>query len=92
VTQCKFAVRGGGHSDVPGASNIQGGITIDLRALRSINVSSDRKVVSVGAGAKWGEVYTALDARGLKVIGGRAASVGVSGLLLGGTLPKEGRQ
>jgi FAD/FMN-containing dehydrogenase len=29
-TQCKFAVRSGGHSAAPGANNIEDGVTIDL--------------------------------------------------------------
>lgn len=38
-----------------GASNIQDGITIDLSLLRQVKVSDDRKIVSVGGGARWEE-------------------------------------
>lgn len=84
VTQCPFAVRSGGHSDVPGASNVEGGVTIDMSKLNEVTVARDQKSVYVGAGAKWGDVYMTLDALELSVIGGRAASVGVGGLTLGG--------
>ncbi|KAL1959377.1 hypothetical protein VTO42DRAFT_2180 [Malbranchea cinnamomea] len=84
LTQCPFAVRSGGHSDVPGASNIEGGITIDMSKLNEVSVSRDKSTVYIGAGAKWGDVYRTLDELELSVIGGRAASVGVGGLTLGG--------
>ncbi|PGH06621.1 hypothetical protein GX51_02248 [Blastomyces parvus] len=83
-TQCPFSVRSGGHSDVPGASNIENGITIDLRLIREIVVSDDKGTTSVGSGASWGEVYTELDQLGLMVVGGRVSSIGVGGLSLGG--------
>ncbi|EAS37302.3 uncharacterized protein CIMG_02656 [Coccidioides immitis RS] len=84
ITQCPFAVRSGGHSDVPGASNTEEGIVIDLRAFNDIKVSEDKKVATVGPGATWAEVYRHLDEYGLTVIGGRASTVGVGGLALGG--------
>jgi len=39
--QCKFAIRSGGHG-VYGASNLQGGINLDLSAMKSIEVSNDK--------------------------------------------------
>ncbi|OJD21524.1 hypothetical protein ACJ73_07132 [Blastomyces percursus] len=83
-TQCPFSVRSGGHSDVPGASNIENGVVIDLRAIRDIVVFDDKRTTSVGAGANWGEVYTKLDQLDLMVVGGRVSSIGVGGLSLGG--------
>lgn len=50
LTLCPFAVRSGGHSDIPGASNIQGGVTVDLGQLNSVQVSSDHKITQVGPG------------------------------------------
>ncbi|GKZ93671.1 CAZyme family AA7 [Aspergillus niger] len=96
---CQFAIRSGGHNSFGGASNIHNGVTIDLRALNTIQVqeaptendedeSAQNKeaqhTVFVGAGATWGEVYALLDPLGLSVAGGRAAQVGVGGLTLGG--------
>ncbi|KAK3359646.1 hypothetical protein B0T25DRAFT_420343, partial [Lasiosphaeria hispida] len=78
-----FTVKSGGHTSFAG-SNIQGGVTIDLRFLTSIKVAADRKTVSIGPGNRWVNVSEALDPLGLAVVGGRAADAGVSGLILGG--------
>lgn len=45
--------------------------------------------VSIGPGARWGQVYDYLAAKGVSVPGGRAASVGVGGLTLGGEFRKS---
>lgn len=81
-----FAVRGGGHMWLPGASSSPGGVTIDLRGLNSVELSADHSIVSAGAGATWDLIYNKLDPLGLSVAGGRVAGVGVSGLTLGGGL------
>lgn len=67
-----------------GASNVEGGVTIDLARLNSFELSEDRKTARIGAGARWGKVYTMLDPLGLTVSGGRVSGVGVGGFLLGG--------
>lgn len=89
---CQFAIRSGGH--MTSASSINGGVTIDLRALNSISVNADRSLASIGVGATWDAVYAHLDPLGLSVNGGRAAGVGVGGLSLGGgisyTSPRYG--
>ena len=69
-----------------GASNIQGGLTIDLANLNQIRVSQDRTLTHVGTGNRWVDVYRQLDQQQLSVIGGRVAGIGVGGLTLGGTL------
>ncbi|CAI4215036.1 unnamed protein product [Parascedosporium putredinis] len=74
----------GGHTAFAGASNAQGGVTLDLRNLNKIVVSGDHETVSVGPGNRWIEISTVLEPLGLAVVGGRAADVGVSGLILGG--------
>jgi len=81
---CRFAVRSGGHSTVPGAVNSDGGVTIDLRALNSVKLSEDKSIAHIGVGARWGEVYTYLESFDLSVTGGRVAQVGVGGLTIGG--------
>ena len=40
--------------------------------------------MAIGPAARWGKVYTNLEKHGLTVAGGRAANVGVGGLVLGG--------
>ncbi|KAG9189849.1 hypothetical protein G6011_06717 [Alternaria panax] len=86
TTRCPFAVRGGGHSDIQGASNIDGGITINMAGLRDVILDEHEGFVGVGAGATWGDVYSQLDQMNKTVVGGRLTGVGVGGLLLGGGL------
>ena len=83
---CQFAVKSGGHAAFKGASNIDSGITIDLKKLNQVNVSEDRTLTKVGAGNQWYDVYSKLDPQGLSVVGGRVAAIGVGGLTLGGKL------
>ncbi|KAJ4333868.1 hypothetical protein N0V95_009323 [Ascochyta clinopodiicola] len=84
LTKCPFAARSGGHAAFAGASSIEDGITVDLAGLQSLQLSKDKKTVAVGPSHKWYDVYAYLDPYGLAVVGGRAASVGVGGLTLGG--------
>jgi FAD/FMN-containing dehydrogenase len=80
-----FTVRAGGHTAFEGGSSIgASGVTIDLANLNGIEVSADRQTVTVGAGNRWINVSEALDPLGLAVVAGRSATVGVSGLTLGG--------
>ncbi|EMR72453.1 putative fad- protein [Eutypa lata UCREL1] len=81
---CPFAVRSGGHTSFAGAASIEGGVTVDLRALNSIELNEDLSVASVGAGAKWKDVYSKLDPLHLAVLGGRAGDIGVGGFTTGG--------
>ncbi|EED12165.1 FAD binding domain protein [Talaromyces stipitatus ATCC 10500] len=81
---CPFAVKSGGHAAFSGASNIQGGLSIDLSGLDNITLSSDQTVASVGAGNVWVDVYNYLEPYGLSVIGGRVSTIGVGGLTTGG--------
>ncbi|KAH7383211.1 hypothetical protein BKA66DRAFT_91293 [Pyrenochaeta sp. MPI-SDFR-AT-0127] len=81
-----FAVRGGGHSPVAGASSINGGVLIDMSLFNEVTPSEDGKSVVIGAGCKWMHVYKVLQTKGLAVAGGRNSAVGVAGLALGGGL------
>ena len=83
-TGCPFAVKSGGHASFAGASNIQGGITIDLKNLNEITVSADQTLTRTGAGNRWYDVYSSLTPQNLSVVGGRVAAIGVGGLTLGG--------
>ena len=85
---CPFAIRSGGHNPFPN-NNIAPGVTIDLQRLSQVTVSpsafdASGKVAAIGPGARWKNVYDTLTPAGLAVPGGRAASVGVGGLVLGG--------
>lgn len=81
---CNFAIRSGGHTSWAGASNIDGGVTLDLRGLSNVDVKEDGTVVQVGTGATWDAVYKTLDPIGKGAAGGRVAGVGVGGLTVGG--------
>ncbi|RFU77145.1 fad binding domain-containing [Trichoderma arundinaceum] len=83
-SNCKFAVKSGGHSVFSGASSIEGGVTIHLANLKQLGLSADQSQLSVGTGNRWVDVMSFLDGKGITVIGGRVAGVGVGGLPLGG--------
>jgi hypothetical protein len=84
IVGCQFAVKSGGHGAFVGASNINGGVAIDLLNMNSVTVSADQTQASYGAGNRWIDVYNKLETVGLAVIGGRVADIGVGGLTLGG--------
>ncbi|KAL8938075.1 MAG: hypothetical protein Q9216_004090 [Gyalolechia sp. 2 TL-2023] len=83
---CQFAIRGGGHTPWKGNANIAGGVTIDMSSIKSVKTDPFSAFVSVGAGARWSDVYGELDVMGLGVAGGRISDVGVGGLITGGGL------
>jgi hypothetical protein len=82
--QIPFAVKSGGHSFLPGASNINKGITLDLAHLNTITLAKDKKSIIIQPAATWLGVLETLEPHGLTVVAGRAGSVGVGGFLLGG--------
>lgn len=84
LTHCPFAAKSGGHSAVPGGSNVDGGITISFEKMNKISLAADKESASFQPGNTWLNVYTALEKDNTTVIGGRVASVGVGGLTLGG--------
>lgn len=81
LTQCPFAAKSGGHAAFPGASSIEGGITVSFRNLSSISLSADRKTASVQPGNTWYTVYSTLAPYNLAVLGGRVSPIGVGGLV-----------
>ena len=60
------------------------GLVIDVRPLDGVTVADG--IATIGAGARLGEVYDALDARGLTIPAGCGPGVGIAGLVLGGGL------
>ncbi|ROT41605.1 FAD binding domain-containing protein [Sodiomyces alkalinus F11] len=79
---CPFAIRGGGHSAIRGAANIDNGILVSMKRIRDITMSPDNSTVTIGMGLTWSEVYPAIEPLGYMVVGGRFATVG-TGLALG---------
>lgn len=51
-----------------------GGITVALENMKSITLSSDKKVASIEPGNTWYDVYTQLQGQNLAVIGGRVST------------------
>jgi FAD/FMN-containing dehydrogenase len=84
----RTAARSGGHC-FAGRSSTQG-IVIDVTPMRSVSVSDG--AATVGAGARLGEVYDALDQHGRTIPAGCGPSVGIAGLTLGGGLGILGRR
>jgi FAD/FMN-containing dehydrogenase len=80
--------RSGGHS-FAGHSSTEG-IVIDVTPMSSVTVSGD--VATVGAGARLGHVYDALDEHDVTIAGGCGPEVGIAGLTLGGGLGILGRK
>ncbi|KAM0127280.1 hypothetical protein ACHAP3_008848 [Botrytis cinerea] len=83
---CKFAVKSGGHAAFTAASNIDGGVTIDMRAFNTLAISSNKETMTVGTGNRWQAVYDYLVPKGYIAVGGRVGDVGVGGYILGGGL------
>jgi FAD/FMN-containing dehydrogenase len=74
LTQCPFAVKGGGHAAFSGASSIDGGITVSMENFKKVQVSSDKTTADIGPGNRWVDVYTALEKSNVGVVGGRVSS------------------
>jgi FAD/FMN-containing dehydrogenase len=89
--EARFAVRSGGHNPNAGFASVdQSGVLIDLQDLRTLDMQNDEKeVVTIGTGARWGQVYEYLDNRSLGIVGGRDVHIGVGGLLLGGEVVRS---
>ncbi|KAJ7160986.1 hypothetical protein C8R46DRAFT_1353669 [Mycena filopes] len=82
---CQFAVVSGGHMFWPGAANIGApGITIDMRLINTVSLSSDHAIAHVGPGSNWVPVYDLLSQFNRTAVGARSNTVGVGGFLLGG--------
>ncbi|MCV2490637.1 FAD-binding oxidoreductase [Geodermatophilus sp. YIM 151500] len=77
------AVRGGGHS-IPGWSVVDGGLVVDLTAMREVRVDPGTRTAVVGPGATWAEFDAAAQQHGLATPGGEISHTGVAGLTLGG--------
>ena len=80
-----LAVRSGGHSGA-GHGSVDGGVVVDVRDLRTLEIDADARTVWAGAGLTAGELTTATDEHGLAIGFGDTGSVGIAGITLGGGL------
>jgi FAD/FMN-containing dehydrogenase len=79
----EVSVRGGGHA-FSGSGICDGGLMIDLSAMRRIVISADARLVRVGGGATVAELDAATQVHGLAVPTGVISHTGVGGMTLGG--------
>jgi FAD/FMN-containing dehydrogenase len=82
-TGFELAVRSGGHSGA-GHGVSEGGIVIDLRLMKDLQIDPDARIAWAEAGLTAGEVTTAAAEHGLAIGFGDTGSVGIGGLTLGG--------
>ena len=81
--QVAVAVRSGGHS-FAGYSTVNGGLVIDLSAMKDIAIDPERRVARVQPGLTWAEYAVEANKYGLATSSGDVGSVGVGGLIMGG--------
>ncbi|KAF9506677.1 hypothetical protein BS47DRAFT_1304963, partial [Hydnum rufescens UP504] len=81
-----YAVRGGGHSVMPGWNTIDNGVLIDFSQMKAFSYDPVRNSIFIEPGVLLEEVYDGLQSQGVAPVGGRVVTVGFSGLALGGGL------
>jgi FAD/FMN-containing dehydrogenase len=81
----RLSIRNGGHS-APGYGTNDGGLVIDLSAVKGIRVDPDARSVRAQGGVIWRELDHETQAFGLATTGGTVSNTGIVGLTLGGGL------
>ena len=79
----ELAVRSGGHDGV-GYSTVEGGLVIDLRDMKALDIDPRGRTAWAQAGLTAGEVVRAAAEHGLVIGFGDTGSVGIGGITLGG--------
>ena len=83
ATGLELAVRSGGHSGA-GHGTTEGGIVLDVRDLRDLDIDVPGRTAWLGSGLTAGEVTTALAGHDLAIGFGDTGSVGIGGITVGG--------
>lgn len=83
VNDVLLSIKGGGHN-IAGTSLVNGGLTLDMSRMRSVQVDPTRRLVHVGAGCLLGDVDPVTQEHGLATVLGQVSKTGVAGLTLGG--------
>lgn len=81
----EVAVRGGGHN-VAGRATIEGGLMIDLAAMKGVMVDPKTRTARAQGGVTWSEFNRETQLHGLATTGGVVSTTGIAGLTLGGGL------
>jgi FAD/FMN-containing dehydrogenase len=79
----EIAVRSGGHS-LAGHSSTEGGVVIDLRDMKRLEIDAAARTAWAETGLTAAEVTSATAGHGLAIGFGDAGSVGIGGITLGG--------
>ncbi|KAF4610651.1 hypothetical protein D9613_006780 [Agrocybe pediades] len=82
AVRTSFAVKGGGHASNVGFSSTTG-VQIAMSRISDVKYDAHSQTAEIGAGLKWDDVYAALEAHNVSVVGGRVSGVGVAGFTLG---------
>jgi FAD/FMN-containing dehydrogenase len=82
-TDTELAVRGGGHS-MAGHGVSEGGIVLDLSAMRTLEIDPERRTAWAETGLTAADYTTAAGEHGLATGFGDAGSVGIGGITLSG--------
>jgi FAD/FMN-containing dehydrogenase len=90
-TGLELAVRSGGHSGA-GHSATDGGIVLDLRGMKELDIDVGGRTAWAESGLTAAEVTAALASHGLAVGFGDTGSVGIGGITLGGGVGYLGRK
>src|SRR5690606_25680723 len=71
---------------IAGIAVAEGGVLLDMSAMRDVEVDPSARLASVGPGCLLADVDAATQAHGLATVLGFISQVGVAGLALGGGL------
>ena len=78
-----LSIKGGGHN-IAGTSLADGGLTLDMSRMRSVEVDPERRIARVGPGCLLRDVDGATQEHGLATVLGFVSETGAAGLTLGG--------